>query len=155
MYIRSLSASAPDGRWEWYESGPPFEFEQRERYAARRKRDRFDRELLLQYLECPGIPALDDMSYRPPSLLQHRRQFDRRTMVLEKRGPMSGKARISAAAASTQGGHYSARGRAPMSARRNTSSGFSMHSATSSEVTHDHPSDDLITSIAACAFPVL
>ena len=51
MYIRSLSATATDGRWEWYASGTPFEFEAPERYTRRRKRDRFDRELLLDYLE--------------------------------------------------------------------------------------------------------
>jgi len=51
MYIRSLSATATDGRWEWYTSGTPFEFEATERYTRWRKRDRFDRELLLDYLE--------------------------------------------------------------------------------------------------------
>ena len=84
MYVRSLSATATDGRWEWYESGTPFEFEQRERDGARRKRDRFDRELLLDYLEHLGIPARDDAAYGPATVLRSRREFARRTMTLEE-----------------------------------------------------------------------
>ncbi|MCL3860654.1 hypothetical protein [Actinotalea sp. K2] len=84
MYRRSLSATATDGRWEWYESGTPFEFEATERYTARRKRDRFDRELLLDYLEHLGIPARTDSAYGPAVLLQERAQYERRTMTLDE-----------------------------------------------------------------------
>jgi hypothetical protein len=84
MYIRSLSATATDGRWEWYESGTPYEFERRDRCTARRKRDRFDREMLLEYLGCLGIPARDDAAYGAAVLLQHRGAFDRRTIALEE-----------------------------------------------------------------------
>jgi hypothetical protein len=84
MYIRSLSATATDGRWEWFESGTPFEFEHTDRYLARRKRDRFDRELLLEYLDSLGIAARDDAGYGPAAVLQCRREFDGRTMTLEE-----------------------------------------------------------------------
>ena len=84
MYLRSLSATATDGRWEWYESGTPFAFEQRDRYSARRKRDRFDRELLLEYLERLGIPARDDTAYGAATLLRNRNAFARRTMTFEE-----------------------------------------------------------------------
>ena len=84
MYIRSLSATATDGRWEWYASGTPFEFEATERYTRRRKRDRFDRELLLDYLEHSGIPARTDTAYAPAILLQERAQYERRNMTLEE-----------------------------------------------------------------------
>lgn len=61
MYVRSLSATATDGRWDWHESGTPFPFERTERYSARLKRDRFDRRLLLQYLSALNIPVEDDV----------------------------------------------------------------------------------------------
>jgi hypothetical protein len=82
MYIRSISATATDGRWEWYESGTPFEFEQRDRYTARRKRDRFDRELLLDYLVALGIPARDESAYGRATLLNDPNVYDRRSMTL-------------------------------------------------------------------------
>lgn len=84
MNIRSLSATATDGRWQWFESGRPFEFEDSERYAARRKRDRFDRELLLDYLEHLDIPARHDAAYGPAILLQERAKYDRRSMTAEE-----------------------------------------------------------------------
>jgi hypothetical protein len=82
--IRSLSATATDGRWQWFESGTPFEFEDVGRYTARRKRDRFDRELLLDYLEHLGIPARNDTAYGPAVLLQERAQYTRRSMTLDE-----------------------------------------------------------------------
>lgn len=84
MYIRSLSATATDGRWEWHESGTPFEFEATERYTSRRKRDRFDRELLLEYLEHLGIPARTDTAYGSAILLQERAQYERRSTTLDQ-----------------------------------------------------------------------
>lgn len=84
MYTRSLSATATDGRWEWFESGTPYEFEATERYTARRKRDRFDRELLLDYLEHLGIPARTDSAYGAAVLLQERAQYERRSMTLQE-----------------------------------------------------------------------
>lgn len=71
MHVRALSAHAEDGRWGWYESGTPYPFEETDRYARRRKRDRFDRELLLTYLAALGIPV-DDEEYGEATLHQGR-----------------------------------------------------------------------------------
>jgi hypothetical protein len=63
MYIRSISATATDGRWEWFLYGNPLDFENACRYGARRIKDRFDRELLIDYLHALGIPAGSDDVY--------------------------------------------------------------------------------------------
>jgi len=55
MGIRSLAAHCVDGRWSWHEWGTAQPFERRERYEARLKRDRLDRELLVEYLAAVGI----------------------------------------------------------------------------------------------------
>jgi hypothetical protein len=68
-YIRTLSAHATDGRWGWYESGAAFAFEETERYSARVKRHRFDREMLLRYLAALDI-TVEDESYGVATLLQ-------------------------------------------------------------------------------------
>jgi hypothetical protein len=67
--IRTLSAHATDGRWRWDESGAAFAFEETERYSARLKQHRFDREMLLRYLAALGIPVEDD-AYGVATLLQ-------------------------------------------------------------------------------------
>ena len=69
MYIRSISATATDGRWEWHESGQPMPFEDTERYRARLKRNRLDRTMLLTYLAALTIPV-DDDAYGPATLHQ-------------------------------------------------------------------------------------
>lgn len=84
MYLRSLSATASDGRWEWFESGRPFPFEQPDRYIARRKRDRFDRQLLLDYLHALGIPAGSDEAYGEAVLLQQTASYQCRHVSLEE-----------------------------------------------------------------------
>lgn len=71
MYVRSVSATATDGRWGWYESGARLPFEEADRYGAKVKRDRFDRPMLLRYLAHLGIP-IDDDAYGIASL--HQRQ---------------------------------------------------------------------------------
>lgn len=75
MHERTLAAYAEDGRWGWQESGRPFPFEQVGRYQARRKRDRFDRPLLLTYLESLGIPAGDDAAYGAGVIVQQRARW--------------------------------------------------------------------------------
>ena len=47
---RALASANDGGRWVFVNEGEPYPFEQRRRYLARRKGDRFDRELLRQYL---------------------------------------------------------------------------------------------------------
>lgn len=82
-YIRSLSATANEGRWEWYESGAPFGFEEIERYASRLKRNRFDRPMLLRYLSALGIPD-DDEAYGGATLHQVQADWSSREVGLEE-----------------------------------------------------------------------
>ena len=81
MYIRSLSASATDGRWEWFESGTPFRFEETERYQEQRIRDRFDREMLLRYLSNLGVPV-EDRGYGAATLHQVQVDWGSREVTL-------------------------------------------------------------------------
>lgn len=84
MYERTLAAHAEDGRWSWYVSGRPFDFEDPSRYTARRIRDRFDRPLLLQYLAALGIPAEDDAAYGPGVVVQQVVGWRIRTETLDE-----------------------------------------------------------------------
>lgn len=70
MYVRTISATAEDSRWIWHSDGDPLPFEETERYSARRIKDRFDRDLLLRYLEALGIPAATDDAYGPAKLVR-------------------------------------------------------------------------------------
>ena len=72
VHERTLCAHAEDGRWTWDDQGRPYPFEDVERYGARRKRDRFDRALLLRYLVALGIPADDDAAYGDGVIVQQR-----------------------------------------------------------------------------------
>jgi hypothetical protein len=74
---RVLGAVAEDGRWSWDESGTPFAFEDRARYRVRRVRDRFDRALLIDYVEALGIPAGDDAAYGEGVVVQQRAAWHR------------------------------------------------------------------------------
>jgi hypothetical protein len=82
--LRSVAAGKYDtGRWEFHESGEPQPFEERERYAARLIRDRFDRQMLLRYLSALGIRADDPSFWKGGVLLQHLVKFSPRTTTLE------------------------------------------------------------------------
>src|SRR5204863_7464290 len=59
-YRRSIAAANDGGRWVFEESGEAFEFERTELYNARRKKERFTRELLEEYLNEFGIRPFDD-----------------------------------------------------------------------------------------------
>ena len=83
MHIRTLSATATDGRWEWLESGAPFPFEETDRYVERRKRNRFDRPMLLRYLSGLGI-SLDDDAYAEGTLHQRQVTWGSREFTLEE-----------------------------------------------------------------------
>ena len=54
-YLRSIAAVNDDEGSTFEESGERFPFEEVERYASRRKRDRFTREMLARYLYHIGI----------------------------------------------------------------------------------------------------
>lgn len=83
MEIRSISATATDGRWGWDAGGEPFPFEDTDRYAARLTQDRFDRELLLRYVASLGIPV-DDECYGLATLYQIKRRARTREVTLEQ-----------------------------------------------------------------------
>ena len=59
-YRRSLGVANDDDGWEFYESGERYPFEQIERYAERRKRDRFTGDMLRDYLRHFGIELNTD-----------------------------------------------------------------------------------------------
>ena len=83
MYIRSVSATATDGRWEWHESGAPLPFEETERYGARIKRNRFDRAMLLTYLTALGI-QVNEAAYGDATLHQVQVSWSSREVSLDK-----------------------------------------------------------------------
>jgi hypothetical protein len=56
---RTVQASDQDGRWEFDAVGEPREFEEPERYQARRKADRLDPPLLERYVAAVGVPVAD------------------------------------------------------------------------------------------------
>ena len=57
---RSIAAANDGGHWKFEESGERFPFEQVERYAESRKRDRFTREMLCEYLREFGVELFAD-----------------------------------------------------------------------------------------------
>ena len=73
---RTIYAMNDGGRWEFADWGEPFDFERPEAYQRRRVRDRFDFELLAEYLENLGIRAFDESFYAP----------DRVATLVEKTG---------------------------------------------------------------------
>lgn len=72
---RSIAASNDGGRWTFHESGERFAFERAENYGLPRKRNRFTRALLEDYLREFGIPGLDDRLFAvtaaEPGILFH------------------------------------------------------------------------------------
>jgi hypothetical protein len=64
MYVRTIDAGRFDsGRWEFLTSGTPQPFEDTDAYERSRVRDRFTREMLLNYLRALGIRADDPDFY--------------------------------------------------------------------------------------------
>lgn len=59
-YRRSIAAANDGGRWAFHEAGERYAFEQVERYAERRKRDRFTREMLRDYARHFGVELFTD-----------------------------------------------------------------------------------------------
>jgi hypothetical protein len=77
-YRRTLAAANDGGRWVFDQSGEPFPFEKLETYRGGRKRDRFTRDLLQEYLAHFGIRPFDDDFFvvdasHPAVLLQQTR----------------------------------------------------------------------------------
>ena len=64
MYVRTIDVGVFDsGRWQFLASGTAQPFEDLEAYGRRRVRDRFTREMLLDYLGALGIRADDPAFY--------------------------------------------------------------------------------------------
>ena len=66
-YERVVSLINDGGRWSFDASGTPFPFEEVERYAERRKRDRFTFEMLERYLAELGLAPFREEFYLPES----------------------------------------------------------------------------------------
>jgi hypothetical protein len=64
-YLRALEAVNDGGRWVFYSSGEPFPFEEPERYAARRVKDRFTFDMLKRYLHHLGLSPFEEGFYLP------------------------------------------------------------------------------------------
>jgi hypothetical protein len=60
---RSLAAANDGGRWTFDQSGEPYPFERIECYARPRRRDRFTRDLLSEYLAHFSLSPFDDAFY--------------------------------------------------------------------------------------------
>ena len=60
---RTICAANDGGRWNFFCSGEPFDFENSESYAKTRIKDRFTKEMLGGYLERFGLHPFDDSFY--------------------------------------------------------------------------------------------
>ena len=65
--IRKIRLENDMGKWHFETFGEPFAFEETQRYQAKRVRDRFDFDLLKQYLAELGLFPFEEMFYLPPS----------------------------------------------------------------------------------------
>jgi hypothetical protein len=83
-HVRTVIAGIDDsGRWIFELQGDEQPFEETEAYAARLRRDRFTRPMLIRYLSAVGIPADDPHAYgRAGLLLEDPVTTDRRTMTV-------------------------------------------------------------------------
>ncbi len=62
-YVRTIAAHAEDRRWSWETSGQVQSFERPAAYQARKISERFNRPLLLEYLQALGVAVDDDKQY--------------------------------------------------------------------------------------------
>jgi hypothetical protein len=66
---RSIAAIYDGDRWRFDTDGEPLPFEERDRYAARRLRDRFTSDMLERYCRALGVDAFNGRFYRGPAVL--------------------------------------------------------------------------------------
>lgn len=59
-YVRTMK---DDPRWEFYQEGEPFEFEDVSRYSRRLKRERLDRDMVIEYMRQMGYDLEDPSFY--------------------------------------------------------------------------------------------
>ena len=68
-YVRGVSAVNSGSRWEFHASGTEQDFEEPERYTARRVRDRFTSDMLERYCMALGIDPFNEDFYGPTAVL--------------------------------------------------------------------------------------
>jgi hypothetical protein len=94
-YRRSICALNDGGRWDFHQSGEPYPFEVLSAYAKRRRRDRFTREMLIDYVAHFGVrPFADDffvVNEETPALLLERASHARETREFSLDEVVSGK----------------------------------------------------------------
>jgi hypothetical protein len=78
-YVRTLYVSNDGGRWVFGQSGEPFPFEKLEQYQARKVRDRFTFDMLVEYLHHLGLSPFQEDFYLPSGTP---------AWLLEKTGPV-------------------------------------------------------------------
>lgn len=71
MARRTIAAANDGGKWIFETTGPPFEFEDLERYRCRRAKDRFTSGMLHEYLHALGIPITVEPGWTEAFLIQH------------------------------------------------------------------------------------
>jgi hypothetical protein len=74
-YGRTICAANDGGRWKFYCSGEPFDFEESESYVKPKIKERFTKEMLARYLAHRGLYPFDDAFYdvsleRPAVILE-------------------------------------------------------------------------------------
>tara|TARA_R110001599_G_scaffold61466_1_gene171016 strand:- start:332 stop:1033 length:702 start_codon:yes stop_codon:yes gene_type:complete len=69
---RSIAAANDGGNWVFETSGRPYAFEKTNRYTLTRKRDRFDRDMLTEYISHFGVPCIGDALFQTDALLEGR-----------------------------------------------------------------------------------
>jgi hypothetical protein len=85
FYVRTITAGIYDEeRWRFEARGEVQPFETVERYGARRIRDRFDRQLLIQYLSSMGIYADDSAFFTTAILFENADRVPHWTATLEQ-----------------------------------------------------------------------
>ncbi len=67
-YRRSVAVSNNGGKWVFEESGEPYPFEERGRYATSRKRDRFTRDMLRRYLAASALDPFVEGALRADAI---------------------------------------------------------------------------------------
>lgn len=67
-----ISVINDEGKWRFFRQGQGLEFEDNERYNARRIRDRFDHDLLVDYCLRLGLKVYSPDWYKDDYIIVHR-----------------------------------------------------------------------------------
>lgn len=70
--VRLIQAIRDGDHWQFYSTGDPLEFEERDFYASRLKKNRLPLELLIRYFKrCSGFTLLDQNAFRSDGQILH------------------------------------------------------------------------------------